>query len=988
MRRALPSLFVALLLTLPLACETAEGQTGSRSRGDTSSNKDSSSGVDTTPDPCANGIKDPGEGDVDCGGPCGGCPDGASCVQGADCESGICGTSYVCLGAGCGNGTQDADETGVDCGGVCPACLGEGCAEDADCATGYCKGGLCDVPTCTDGVSNGDETGVDCGGSCAQCDDGQACVADLNCVSGWCNQGFCATPGCGDGVKNQGESDVDCGGPCGGCAIGQACGGPADCLSGSCQAGACAEVAPSCDDGQLNGGESDLDCGGPCPGCSFGKVCGADADCASGLCQQGACAAPASCEDGQKNGGESDVDCGGPCMACASGKFCLEHTDCMSATCIFGVCKDPTCGDDVQNQGESDVDCGGPCAACADGGHCGGDADCLSGRCTGGICTSCSDGQKNGDESDTDCGGSCGKCSDGKHCGGAADCLSFACEGGVCCSPNACGECSATPDEVCDGKDNDCDGQTDEQGDIGSAPDCDKQAGVCAGSWSECLGTSGWGCTNHTYELHSSVFQATESLCDGKDNDCDGQVDEGLLNPCGLCGATPQEVCNGVDDDCNGQTDELDSCDACGNEPSLTTLYSISSSWGYTMHWTHWMAMLDDAAYILAYPRGNYTSTHLWRCADGEETNDWTPSIGTTGNSSIKAGGGKLHVGAVGYTGGSHYAKYYRVTASGAVEEQDDIAASSNISGQPVAVAWAQDTAWATHWTYSDGEKLRKRGSDGTWTLQATVDTDDDYGAQLEVDEAGDYYMAWSTGNWDVKSAWFRENDGSAQSLCSNTCSHPSMHKAPDDSLGLAYVKGSTVMYRTFDGSLSSEESVDGGVTANLAFSPSGVPVVVYVKGDDQLWVATRGGPGSWLTEHVLTLEDSSETISLVAVGVDSAGRYHLGIKTYTTSGGYSQDALIKYTMFCSEAAASCTPNCSGKLCGGDGCGGACGTCADGESCVDGVCEAGGGCGADPVFTCQGACGDQAPSGCYCDDACVGAGDCCADKAACCGEGE
>ncbi len=45
-------------------------------------------------------------------------------------------------------------------------------------------------------------------------------------------------------------------------------------------------------------------------------------------------------------------------------------------------------------------------------------------------------------------------------------------------------------------------------------------------------------------------------VCDGADNDCDGEVDEGVLNACGECGPDPEEVCNGEDDDCDGQTDE------------------------------------------------------------------------------------------------------------------------------------------------------------------------------------------------------------------------------------------------------------------------------------------------------------------------------------------------------------------------------------------------------------------------------------------------
>jgi len=41
----------------------------------------------------------------------------------------------------------------------------------------------------------------------------------------------------------------------------------------------------------------------------------------------------------------------------------------------------------------------------------------------------------------------------------------------------------------------------------------------------------------------------------------------------------------------------------------------------------------------------------------------------------------------------------------------------------------------------------------------------------------------------------------------------------------------------------------------------------------------------------------------------------------------------------------TCTPNCSGKACGDDGCGGTCGTCPSGDTCNAGVCTSGGGGG-------------------------------------------
>ena len=123
----------------------------------------------------------------------------------------------------------------------------------------------------------------------------------------------------------------------------------------------------------------------------------------------------------------------------------------------------------------------------------------------------------------------------------------------------------APVEEVCNGEDDDCDGRTDE----GTLNDCGHCGAtpreVCNGQDDDC-----------DLEIDEEVTNACggcglapAEVCNDEDDDCDGTVDEGVLNDCGACGPPPDEVCNGEDDDCDGESDEgvRNGCGGCGPVP-------------------------------------------------------------------------------------------------------------------------------------------------------------------------------------------------------------------------------------------------------------------------------------------------------------------------------------------------------------------------------------------------------------------------------------
>lgn len=129
-------------------------------------------------------------------------------------------------------------------------------------------------------------------------------------------------------------------------------------------------------------------------------------------------------------------------------------------------------------------------------------------------------------------------------------------------------------EEICNDLDDDCDGEIDEnlERECGNSP----LIGLCRNGMQECI-EGNW------TECKGLIYPKPED-CNGIDDDCDGEIDEDLKKKCGESGVgactmsfaeckkgkwqdcdsvlPTDEICDGIDNNCNGEIDEelFESC--------------------------------------------------------------------------------------------------------------------------------------------------------------------------------------------------------------------------------------------------------------------------------------------------------------------------------------------------------------------------------------------------------------------------------------------
>jgi len=352
------------------------------------------------------------------------------------------------------------------------------------------------------------------------------------------------------------------------CVFTSECPGPLACVDGACAtAVVIPDVSPDvatdvADGSETAAGDSGPDSvdsandavpdgDGPRP---FGAYCVGNTDCLSGYCLEAAVGGY--CTHQCVDGCPEDWVCKSVATATDPVSVCAQDTNRLCLPCEA----DRACGGDLR---DLCLDVGG-------GRFCG--RDCGSDACPSGYSCESVSGPDGLVKQCVPTNGTC-DCTP-ESAGLQKTCTSEnaagTCVGIATCDPDVgfVGCTARVPnDETCNGRDDDCDGTTDEAQDA-SACSRTNAVGTCSGS-ETCQGALGRVC--------SAPEPAVES-CNDRDDDCDGQTDEDFR----LGGSAPQTVehCGSCNIDCNERFAHAAAV-ACGNSGTTPVCALVACEPGY-----------------------------------------------------------------------------------------------------------------------------------------------------------------------------------------------------------------------------------------------------------------------------------------------------------------------------------------------------------------------------------------------------------------------
>ena len=470
----------------------------------------------------------------------------------------------------------------------------------------------------------------------------------------------------------------------------------------------------------------------------------------------------------------------------------------------------------------------------------------------------------------------------------------------------------------------------------------------CSGSIDEGLGTvvCGLGPCNHSVEscvggvpkVCDPLQGSAPETCDGVDNDCDGQVDEGTLNSCGQCGPVPGEVCDGQDNDCDGQVDEgcapctegqIQSCDPSGEDCAVGMQVCTGGMWGDCLA----TCAEDDIVEIIDVAASDASDSDQQSQDVPLDAPDAAGHVDALAGDPTGSDWGAAHDAAVeAATSGD---SWFTLPGDEGGKEGND-GQGSRSGGCSASKQAHGETVLLVAMLLVLLTAVRRRG----YGPPATVSSDANGLAGDEMNDA----------NWDTPGLGGRSTALRAALV-----------------LLLAIV-----LTAACGGKPTETQQTPDAVRLpglDISFRP-GDATAEQVPGPD------TGADG--LDSHVdgETDPDSGEA-DAGADGLDS----HVDGGTNPDSG--AQDVPPADTSLDVLPPDVCVPACAGKQCGDDGCGGSCGNCPADQSCQDGACKpgpcvsqcAGKQCGDDG---CGGSCGTCAPDHTCQAGACTFSGVCAA----------